>query len=237
METQDEEDAKQEGEEIPRSQSPVKMSESDRDLERGEEADAEGENDGPSSSHIGRRPGRAPSLVISTRSHQSVEELSDAPTHSTDAPFFRQGDHDDAPPPSVNNVTTPSSPFRPSFSLPMVALSRTPTRTLTKSGDFNPKRYRPGFPTTLTLDELEARLPPQSKKFFNVLDKELDRVSGFYREREDEAIQRFEELSSQWKELASHKTEFKVSFDILQFLIDSALLYPWEERYHLLHRN
>jgi hypothetical protein len=35
-----------------------------------------------------------------------------------------------------------------------------------------------------------------------VLDRELDRVSSFYADREEDAIKRFELLSLQWKELA-----------------------------------
>ena len=59
---------------------------------------------------------------------------------------------------------------------------------MTKAGDFNPKRWRRGFWTDMTLQEVLELCPPQSKRFFKLLDHELDRVCTFYIEREDETV-------------------------------------------------
>lgn len=66
-----------------------------------------------------------------------------------------------------------------------------------------------------TLVEFDLNcLGHQCRRFFTLLDRELDKVSSFYGEREEAAIRRFEELSEQWKELADHKKEFQVSFSL-----------------------
>lgn len=70
-----------------------------------------------------------------------------------------------------------------------------------------PKRRRE------TLVEFDINsLGPQCRRFFTLLDRELDKVSTFYGDREEGAVKRFEELSSQWKELADHKQAFKVVY-------------------------
>lgn len=82
--------------------------------------------------------------------------------------------------------------------------------SLTKSGDFNPRKFRTGYADD-SINSLVEGLPSQSKRFFTLLENELDRVQAFYGEREGEAIKRFEELSLNWKQLAAHKAEYKVS--------------------------
>lgn len=81
---------------------------------------------------------------------------------------------------------------------------------LTGAMDINPKKWRKGYSPNLSLPELLAILPPTCKKFFALLDRELERVEAFYKERENEAIKRFDDLQSQWKELSAHKVEFQV---------------------------
>lgn len=81
---------------------------------------------------------------------------------------------------------------------------------ITGVGDVNPKRWRKGYSPALDLKELLPILPPQCRRFFIVLDRELDKVEDFYKEREKDAVKRFEELKSQWSELADHKKEFQV---------------------------
>lgn len=77
--------------------------------------------------------------------------------------------------------------------------------TLTLSGDFNPRRWRRGFDNDMKLREVLERCPPQSKRFFHLLDRELDRVCSFYAEREDEYQRRFDELRLNWQQLKDHR--------------------------------
>ncbi|SCZ99268.1 BZ3500_MvSof-1268-A1-R1_Chr3-1g05915 [Microbotryum saponariae] len=96
---------------------------------------------------------------------------------------------------------------------PRRLLDRLPRRTssfkLTKAGDFNPKNFRPGFSNSMLLLRLLELAPPVSRRFFGLMDDELERVSSFYADREAEAFARFEELSGQWKELQSHRKEYQ----------------------------
>ncbi|GAA6058085.1 hypothetical protein JCM3770_001104 [Rhodotorula araucariae] len=71
------------------------------------------------------------------------------------------------------------------------------------------RKWREGFSGNMELDEVVEKCPPQCRRFFAVLDRELERVSGFYADREEEAAKRYEELSAQWRELAAHKKEFE----------------------------
>jgi len=65
------------------------------------------------------------------------------------------------------------------------------------------RKWREGFSGNMELDEVIDKSPLQSRRFFALLDRELERVSGFYADREAEASKRYEELSAQWRELAS----------------------------------
>ncbi|BGP39991.1 Xenotropic and polytropic retrovirus receptor 1 [Rhodotorula kratochvilovae] len=71
------------------------------------------------------------------------------------------------------------------------------------------RKWREGFSASMELDEVVEKCPPQCRRFFTMLDRELERVSGFYADREEEAAKRYEELSAQWRELAIHKKEFQ----------------------------
>ncbi|GJN89321.1 hypothetical protein Rhopal_002301-T1 [Rhodotorula paludigena] len=71
------------------------------------------------------------------------------------------------------------------------------------------RRWREGFSPNMDLPELFERLTPQCRRFFTLLDRELERVTGFYADREEEAVRRFQQLRAQWDELANHKKEFQ----------------------------
>ncbi|KAL8281446.1 hypothetical protein RQP46_006130 [Phenoliferia psychrophenolica] len=106
-------------------------------------------------------------------------------------------------------VQPPAPPLRPRLTSRLPTIRRMDTfMTLTGAMDVNPKRLRKDFPATLSLEELIGRLPgPATRRFFEVLKKELERVEGFYAEREKEAGVRFGELKEQWRELENHKKE------------------------------
>ncbi|PRQ69785.1 SPX domain-domain containing protein [Rhodotorula toruloides] len=70
-------------------------------------------------------------------------------------------------------------------------------------------RWRKGLKSNMELSEVYERIPPQCRRFFTLLDRELERVTSFYADRETEATKRFEQLDAQWKELANHKKEFQ----------------------------
>lgn len=64
-------------------------------------------------------------------------------------------------------------------------------------------RWREGLRSNMELSEVYERIAPQCRRFFTLLDRELERVTSFYADRETEATKRFEQLDAQWKELAS----------------------------------
>jgi hypothetical protein len=63
------------------------------------------------------------------------------------------------------------------------------------------RKWRFGLNQKDSLEEVIDRIPPQSKKFFKLTDKELAKVELFWEDRMEQAKTRFEELSQQWKEL------------------------------------
>lgn len=65
-------------------------------------------------------------------------------------------------------------------------------------------RYSPDIP----LDEMIGMMNPSERKFFDVLDKELEKVEAFYEEREAEAIERCKVLREQLQQLAEHREEY-----------------------------
>lgn len=104
----------------------------------------------------------------------------------------------------------PSSPTKSAHD-PSAAKPSNRDDFITRAGDFNPKRWRAGFDAAMDLDDERRKVPEHSARFFDQLDAELDKVTEFYKAREDEAGNRFDELSAQWHELVTHKREFQAS--------------------------
>ncbi|GAA5907650.1 Syg1p [Sporobolomyces salmoneus] len=73
------------------------------------------------------------------------------------------------------------------------------------------RKWRFGLSPEDSIDTVIERVPPQSKKFFKLVDKELVKVSSFWEDRMDQALKRYDELSHQWKELSDHKKEYQAS--------------------------
>lgn len=97
---------------------------------------------------------------------------------------------------------------------------------LSVSNEVNPKRWREGYSPSLSLHDLLEILPPECRQFFVLLDRQLAMVSTFYQEREDDAVKRFLEISTQWRELAQHKSEFKAFKERERSTPASGLLAP-----------
>lgn len=182
-----------------------------RDIERGDgesTLDEDGDED-EDEDEVGGRPAAAQpkrarrTLSGATSSEQSAKDdptgvdlpplspaMSDAPpeqdsdaTRNSGQPLVRDGPRSD----SVEQK-------------PDMARSRPSYRDFDTPGK---RRWRAGFSPDMKLDELKRKMPKQSRRFLSMLDHELERVSGFYGDREDEAVKRYEELSAQWHELVS----------------------------------
>lgn len=80
---------------------------------------------------------------------------------------------------------------------------------ITPANEISPSKWRKPYSPDWPLDKLYATLPPQNRKFFVILDRELERIDHFYLDRLHDAQKRFEELQAQWLELAEHKRAFK----------------------------
>ncbi|KAL8291362.1 hypothetical protein RQP46_002340 [Phenoliferia psychrophenolica] len=222
------------GEGLRRQASPDEL---ERDLERGTQADAEEDedDDGEPDGVEGQRTS-GPRQSAPRPSWPAIPDLDptspafsfrvDPPIQSATATQRSTSGGNESQPSTVTTEHTASSMqhFLQSSSTPNPRpparrdSRAAPTRQisipridmyLTGAMDVNPKKWRTGFPPTLSLPELLEILPPACKRFFTLLDRELDRVETFFKERETEAIKRFDDLQSQWKELASHKKEFQ----------------------------
>lgn len=206
-----------------RTESPIQQDqEADQDEDETNDRDREGEaDDEGNSSRIESQSNRIPGGSRTNSSLSRIEisssgTQSDTPTANTVEPLFTSSPSKKSKPPSNRVDITPRPALR------RFTLSRTPTNLLsprggergdflTKSGDFNPKRFRTGYgDNTISISELKESLLPAGRRFFTILDTELDRVASFYGEREDEAVKRFDELSLNWKQLNAHKMEYKV---------------------------
>ena len=62
--------------------------------------------------------------------------------------------------------------------------------------------------TAQTMEELYDGLEQDEQAFFDLLQRELEKVESFYRARETDAIRRSNELKAQLKELAEHRRIF-----------------------------
>jgi SPX domain protein involved in polyphosphate accumulation len=72
-----------------------------------------------------------------------------------------------------------------------------------------------------TLTEALADMTPLECQFFEALDKELRKVSDFYREREKEALIRVSVIKEQLSDLKDHRKIFRVRILIAWYLIYS----------------
>ena len=125
-----------------------------------------------------------------------------------------------APAAHVNTLSQPTAqPSRPrllSFSLrrrptPSTLRSRSHSFSLTQFIAITQKLTvvcSPVKPTSLA--DLATVLTPLEKQFFEMLDRELEKVDGFYREREAEAVSRLVLLKEQLRELRDHQRLFQV---------------------------
>lgn len=64
------------------------------------------------------------------------------------------------------------------------------------------------YPPDVPLKELLPQMTPSERKYFEVLDQELEKVEAFYEERETEALDRFKVLTEQLDQLAQHKAQY-----------------------------
>ncbi|GAA6063122.1 hypothetical protein JCM10212_002325 [Sporobolomyces blumeae] len=78
-----------------------------------------------------------------------------------------------------------------------------------RSDDPTRRKWRFGLTPQDSLEDVLDKCPPQSRRFFKLLDRELDKVNAFWEDRQQEAIDRYDALGEQWKELADHKKEFQ----------------------------
>lgn len=88
-------------------------------------------------------------------------------------------------------------------------VQRRQSSRLTPANEMNPRKWRKPFTPDMSLDELHDACPDQSRRFFDLFDSELEKVTKFYEDREREMKQRFQVLSGQWQELVDHKKEFQ----------------------------
>jgi hypothetical protein len=182
------------------------------DLERGKDDSEEADDEVAADQGRRNRPGR-PASPLSPTSARSVRSVVESPmaspglddvlsnssrehsdaTHATDAPLVRAQSRASS---HRSHQQPPQSP-RPVQNLAAHTSHRN-NRPRVPS-----RRWRDGLSPSMELEEIYEKIPPQCRRFFTLLDKELERVTSFYADREAEAVERYEQLSYQWKELAS----------------------------------
>ncbi|GAA5838875.1 hypothetical protein JCM11251_003725 [Rhodosporidiobolus azoricus] len=180
----------------------------ERDLERGRDRDNEADDESVEEGHD--RNARGPSQ-LDTLSPVSSHRVDDSPPASPGI-SHASPDHSDETGGTSRRLVRPASGASSRRSAPLP-----PPRPNLSRGVSQPKemlkgpnrRWRHGLSPSMELEEIYKQVPPQCRKFFTLLDRELDRVSGFYADREGEAVKRYEELSAQWRELQSHKKEYQ----------------------------
>jgi xenotropic and polytropic retrovirus receptor 1 len=75
-----------------------------------------------------------------------------------------------------------------------------------------------------TLAEALENLTPLERQYFEALDKELRKVSDFYREREKEALIRVSIIKEQLNDLKDHRKIFHVGILITCYSMCSSVL-------------
>lgn len=79
-------------------------------------------------------------------------------------------------------------------------------RKFSRPGSVREARWR--YPPDIPLKELVPQMTPSERKFFEVLDQELEKVEAFYEEREAEAVNRYKILTEQLEQLAQHRAQY-----------------------------
>ncbi|GAA5989572.1 hypothetical protein JCM10908_000534 [Rhodotorula pacifica] len=186
-----------------------------RDVERGLDANESDLDEDDGQQDQGAAPAGSPAALVDRKlSRQSSH--SDPPPVS---PTSSQGrselspEHDSDATQGTGQalIRDPPSDFSGKSNAPKTR-TRSFSRARPSTRDFNApakRRWRAEFSPDMSLRELQDAMPKQSRRFVKLLDRELERVSGFYADREEEAVKRFEELSAQWRELMNHKKEFQ----------------------------
>ncbi|KAG0659046.1 hypothetical protein C6P46_005342 [Rhodotorula mucilaginosa] len=182
-----------------------------RDVERGLDG-LDDENEQATTVRSAKSPAEAPARRLSSRSSQDASPAL-SPTFSQ-ARWELSPEHDSDDTQGTGQALIRESPadagakddLRPAARMRSFSRPKPPTR------DFNSpakRKWRTGFSPDMSLRELQDAMPKQSRRFVKMLDRELERVSGFYADREGEAVERYEQLSAQWRELVNHKKEFQ----------------------------
>lgn len=78
----------------------------------------------------------------------------------------------------------------------------------------------------MPLEETVKMMNASERKFFDVLDKELEKVEAFYEEREAEAIERCKVLREQLAQLAEHREEYLAKHSGPSRLVRPLFQYP-----------
>jgi hypothetical protein len=182
------------------------------DLERGKD-ESEEANDEVAADQGRRNRSSRPASPLSPTSARSVRSVVESPlaspglddvlsnssrehsdaTHATDAPLVR----------AQSRASSHRSHQQPPQSPRPVQNLATHTSHRNNRPRVPSRRWRDGLSPSMELEEIYEKIPPQCRRFFTLLDKELERVTSFYADREAEAVERYEQLSYQWKELAS----------------------------------
>jgi hypothetical protein len=176
-----------------------------RDVERGLDG-LDDENEQATTVRSAKSPAEAPARRLSSRSSQDASPAL-SPTFSQ-ARWELSPEHDSDDTQGTGQALIRESPadagakddLRPAARMRSFSRPKPPTR------DFNSpakRKWRTGFSPDMSLRELQDAMPKQSRRFVKMLDRELERVSGFYADREGEAVERYEQLSAQWRELVS----------------------------------
>ncbi|GAA5978749.1 hypothetical protein JCM11641_006165 [Rhodosporidiobolus odoratus] len=183
--------------------------EGERDLERGRDEDEDEDADTEAARKTSRSS--APASPVSPRHSINPPLASPGMSHISSASRDHSDESHGTSRPLVRDQSQQSRRSHRSPILPQMSrLSRQRSSEEKQERPRGPnRRWRDDLSPAMELEEIYAKIPTQCRKFFTLLDKELDRVSGFYADREAETVKRYEDLSAQWKELANHKKEFQ----------------------------
>ena len=177
-----------------------------RDVERGLDALDDDEDEQDTTVEPAESPAEGPERRLSSRSsHYASPALS--PTFSRGrSELSPEHDSDDTQGTGQALIRESPADAGAKNDSPPVTRKRSFSRPKPPTRDFSSpakRKWRTGFSPDMSLRELQDAMPKQSRRFVKMLDRELERVSGFYADREGEAVDRYEQLSAQWRELVS----------------------------------